>query len=230
MSDGADQQETWTLFQELTARVVSSASHTEVIVTAETEEIARILHDETALPLQSYKIKSIKSSPEALVKTNLSEIDLYVRVFVNAREVLTEMVGAAAMFNLVTYGGGAVNPLGASHWLPRRMLHSLVNNHQLLPCQEGFVDMRQLHLESYVRLVRSADTKLLCPACWITPDSPKRQEMQGQGITEPLRLVPSAGEAKEYTAVSYLWNEFRGDESLQDMRRSAAAVGSPESL
>lgn len=248
MSDGWGQQETWALYQELTVRIVSSASHTEVTVTAGMEDIARILHDQTcvllgcmgrvglalelltALPLQSYNIKSIKSNPEALVRASRQDIGLHVEVFINARIVLSEMVGAAAMSNLISYGAGAVIPLGASHWLPRRMLHSLVNNRQLFPCQEGFVDMRNLHLESYVRLVRSADMKLLCPACWITPNSPKRREVQDQGITEPLRLVPPAGEAKEYTAVSYLWSEFRGTDSLQDMRRSAAAVGGPESL
>ncbi|ETS84504.1 hypothetical protein PFICI_02529 [Pestalotiopsis fici W106-1] len=241
ISDGAGQQETWTLIRELklTIRKASSDGEIEVTVIAGKEIIARILYDKgfvllrcqgrAGLALELLTAATQDDGEDSELDNATGGTD-HTDSFDTARSILSTMIGIATVSNLIDRGVRASIPSGASHWLPREMLDSVVNLTALTRCEDGFIDLRQSGLEYYVRPVRPVYLDLLCPACWVTTNSSKRQMAQDRSFIAPLRLMPLSKEKKEYTAVSYLWSEFKGDDTLKDMQKSAAAVGAPTSL
>lgn len=81
-------------------------------------------------------------------------------------------------------------------------------------------------MQAAVRPVSYKHGPLLCPLCWDTGDLSRHKQAE---FAQPRRLVRSSDMGEQYTAVSHLWSEFKGQETVINMRRRAAIVGGPSS-
>ncbi|KAI3322264.1 hypothetical protein HD806DRAFT_501532 [Xylariaceae sp. AK1471] len=237
ISDSADSQdrdavETWKVVNELTVGVVYKQIETEVIVAVEETVVSTITYDERSRVLLRC-VGQVGMALELLAAVGRLTREIsydsssysWVVEFEDVGDILASSIGVAAMSDIKAANPrGKVQPSGSSGWMTKEMFKAML---KLLPVREGFVDLRECGMQSTVRPVSFTYTQLLCPLCWVTGE-PNSHSPAVQ--IQPLRLVGSSDKHDEYTAVSHLWSEFSGDDTLCSMQNGAAIVGGPASL
>lgn len=236
VSDEADEHETWTLVRELHVKMVQKDTDMEITVIAGREEIATIAYNTgnmvlsrclgrvgLALELLSAMKCGTESqqsppNPMGFIET----VQTWKRF-----TLLTWLVGVAVISGLVDDGGKLTVASGASHWMPAKLLDRLFER---WPVNNGFIDVREMGMDSHVRALRSTEVKSFCPACWINPTKSTQKETVNPAIVRPTRLVGTADENGGYTAISYVCSEFDKSITKSKMHKCAAAVGGPAAL
>ncbi|KAI1150548.1 hypothetical protein F4825DRAFT_394955 [Nemania diffusa] len=237
ISDSADLEthdgvETWKMVNELTIGVIYKETETEVIVAAEETVLSTMTYDKASLVLlRCVGQVGIALELLAAVADLTDEISgdsysfMWVTEIENVTRKLISAIGVAAMREFKTsHARGKVKPSGCSGWMSKEMFLAML---PLLPVREGFVDLGEYGMQSAVRPVLSAHVQLLCPLCWGTSELNAHDSAVR---IQPRRLVGSPDEHDEYTAVSHLWTEFKGDDTVSLMKNDAAIVGGPTSL
>ena len=227
-----DAAEKWTLVRELTIGIVQEKRETEVIVAV----------GETVLATMSYKEGSnrlLRCTGRVGLALELftvvggitrevsydSGTYRWVREFEEVRSILAWSIGIAAVTEFKAGGAGQkIKPSGSSGWMPREVFKATL---ALLPVREGFVDLKDGGIQAAVWPVSYKHGPLLCPLCWDMGELSRHIQAD---FIQPRRLVGSSNRGDQYTAVSHLWSEFKGEDTVINMRRSAASVGGPSSL
>ncbi|KAI1170927.1 hypothetical protein F4777DRAFT_89224 [Nemania sp. FL0916] len=254
-TDSASSEE-WTLARHITVGLVYTLTNIEVIVAIGDRVLAAVLYDQAHQTiLQSIgqigiALEIVSMLRHILIHSELSK-DIpkpygFREKFEEAWDSLTLTIGAAAFLGfegtLYKHGSARVKPQCCMRWMPEMFSQRLL---ALLPHREGFVDLRDGDMQSAVRPVLTQHLPLLCPQCWKTgrPSAFSRAE-----FIKPLRLLkclnkhgdytfidarnsPSmSDECEQYTAVSHLWNEFRGDDTIRFIQNGTATIGGPSNL
>ncbi|KAI1108424.1 hypothetical protein F5Y14DRAFT_436195 [Nemania sp. NC0429] len=237
ISDGADLEnrdapETWTMVQQLTVGLVYEKMQTEVVVAVEEDVIATFTYDEGSQVLlqcvgqvgMGLELLGILGRVVYELISN-SAAHHWVREFEDVADLLVASTGVAAMSEFKAGDArGMIKPSGCSEWMRDDMFEAIL---PLLTTREGFVDLREWGMQSTAMPVSAEHTPLMCPHCWVTGE-PNSHSPTVQ--VRPLRLVGSHDKQDEYTAVSHLWTEFRGDKTIRSMKNDAVVVGGPATL
>lgn len=231
-SGGDDATEKWTLVREVTIGIVQEKRETQVIVAVGETMLATMSYEEgshrllrctgrVGLALELFTVVggiSREVSYDSLTY-------LWVKEFEQVRDILAWSIGIAAVTEFKAAGSGKkIKPSGSGGWMPREIFKAAL---ALLPVREGFVDLKDGGMQAAVRPVSYKHGPLLCPLCWDTGEPNRHSQAD---LVQPRRLVGSSDRAEQYTAVSHLWSEFKGEDTVTNMRHSAAIVGGPSSL
>lgn len=228
--DGA--AEKWTLVRELTIGIVQENRETEVMVAVGETMLAIISYEEGSHGLLrcigrvglALELLTVVGGISREVSYD-SGTYLWVKEFEEVRDILAWSIGIAAITEFKASGAGVkIKPSGSGGWMPREIFKATI---ALLPIREGFVDLREGGMQAEVRPVSYKHGPLLCPLCWDTGELSRQSQAD---FVQPRRLLGSSDKAEQYTAVSHLWSEFKGEDTVINMRRSAAIVGGPASL
>lgn len=229
---GDDAAEKWTLVRELTIGIVQDERETEVIVAVGDTMLATMSYEEgshrllrctgrVGLALELLTVVAGISREVSYDSANYQ----WVREFEQVRDILAWSIGTAAVTEFKAAGAGQkIKPSGSSGWMPREVFKAAV---ALIPVRQGFVDLKEAGMQAAVRPVSYKHGPLLCPLCWDTGDLIRHSQAE---FIQPRRLVGPSDKDEQYTAVSHLWSEFKGEDTLTNMQRSAAIVGGPSSL
>ncbi|KAG6357783.1 hypothetical protein INS49_013662 [Diaporthe citri] len=229
---GDDAAEKWTLVRELTIGIVQEKRETEVVVAVGETMLATMSYEEGSHRLLRCTGRVGLALELLTVVGGISrEISydsvtyLWVKEFEQVRDILAWSIGIAAVTEFKAAGaGGKIKPSGSGGWMPREMFKATL---ALLPVREGFVDLKEGGMQAAVRPVSYKHGPLLCPLCWDTGELSRHSQAC---FVQPRRLVGSSDMGEQFTAVSHLWSEFKGEDTVTNMRRSAAIVGGPSSL
>ncbi|KAI0538355.1 hypothetical protein GGR58DRAFT_309629 [Xylaria digitata] len=149
---------------------------------------------------------------------------VWFKEFENVASKLAFSVGVAALSDFKAANlRGKVRPSGSSGWM-LSMFSRQCSRYCLF--EKGLL-ISETGMQSTARAVSITDAQLLCPHCWVTGEPISHSPA---ARVQPLRLVGLSDKHDEYTVVSHLWSEFRGDETLRSMQNCAAMVGGPASL
>lgn len=229
---GINAAEKWTLVRELTIGIVQEERETEVIVAVGDTMLATMSYEEgshgllrctgrVGLALELLTVVGGISREISYDSANYQ----WVREFEQVRDILAWSIGIAAVTEFKAAGAGQkIKPSGSSGWMPREVFKAAI---ALLPVRQGFVDLKEGGMQAAVRPVSYKHGPLLCPLCWDTGEPIRHSQAD---FVQPRRLVGSSDKGEQYTAVSHLWSEFKGEDTLINMQRSAAMVGGPPSL
>lgn len=229
---GDDAAEKWTLVRELTIGIVQEKRETEVIVAVGETMLATMSYEEGSHRLLrctgrvglALELLTVVGGISREVSYDSGSY-LWVKEFEEVRDILAWSIVIAAVTEFKAAGAdGKIKPSGSSGWMPREMFKATIS---LLPVREGFVDLREGRMQAAVRPVSYKHGPLLCPLCWDTGELKRHSQAD---FVQPRRLVGSSDKDEKYTAVSHLWSEFKGEDTVINMRRSAAIVGGPPSL
>lgn len=227
-----DAAEKWTLVRELTIGIVQEDRETEVMVAIGDTMLATMSYEEgshrllrcagrVGLALELFTVVGGISREVSYDSATY----VWVREFEQVRDILAWTIGIAAVTEFKAVGAGEkFKPSGSGGWMPREIFKAAL---ALLPVREGFVDLKEGGMQAVVRPVSYKHGPLLCPLCWDTGEVSRHSQA---GFIQPTRLVGSSARGEHYTAVSHLWSEFKGEDTLVNMQRSAAIVGGPSSL
>lgn len=229
---GDETAEKWTLVRELTIGIVQEKRETEVIVAVGETILATVSYEEGSHRLLrctgrvglALELLTVMAGITREVSYN-SVTYTWVNEFEQVQAMVAWSIGIAAIAEFKAAGaGGKVKPSGSGGWMPRKIFKATL---ALLPVREGFVNLKEGGMQAAVRPVSYKHGPLLCPLCWDTGDLSRHSQAE---FTQPRRLVRSSDMGEQYTAVSHLWSEFKGQETVVNMRHSAAIVGGPSSL
>ncbi|KAF7519132.1 hypothetical protein G7054_g13201 [Neopestalotiopsis clavispora] len=200
ISDGGDPHETWTLIRELSVRVVRDDVDVEITVASGEEELATIAYDTINMVLSRCLgrvglalelLFAMKCGVKARDQFSKGKIPLETKQIGKSLELLPWIVGVAAVSELVSSGGKFAIPSGASHWMPAPLLDRLLHlNYRT--ARNGFIDVREMGIESYVRAVQSAHVKTLCPVCWVISPESVQERTKDQTVVRPTHLKCAA--------------------------------------
>lgn len=229
---GHDAAEKWTLVREVTIGIVQEKRETEVIVAVGETMLATMSYEEgshrllrctgrVGLALELFTVVGGISREVSYDSITY----LWVKEFETVRDILAWSIGIAAITEFKAAGAGEkIKPSGSGGWMPREIFKAAL---ALLPVREGFVDLKEGGMQAAVRPVSYKHGPLLCPLCWDTGELSRHSQAD---FVQPRRLVGSSDRGDQYTAVSHLWSEFKGEDTVINMRHSATIVGGPSSL
>lgn len=229
---GDEAAEKWTLVREVTIGIVQDKRETEVMIAVGENMLATMSYEEGSHRLlRCAGLVGLALGFLTVVHDISREVSydsgtyLWVREFEEVRDILVWSIGIAAVTQFKADSAGAkIKPSGSSGWMPKEIFKATL---ALLPVREGFVDLREGGMQAAVRPVSYRFGPLLCPLCWDTGEPSRHSDSD---FVQPRRLIGSSDGGEEYTAVSHLWSEFKGEDTVINMRRSAAIVGGPSSL
>jgi hypothetical protein len=229
-----DAVEKWTLVREVTIGIVQEQRETEVVVAIGETVLATMCYEEgshrllrcggrVGLALELFTVVAGNSREISYDSRTYS----WVKEFETVRDILAWSTGVAAVTEFKAASTGAkIKPSGSGRWMPTEISKAVF---ALLPVRQGFVDLRDGGMQAAVRPVSYKHGPLLCPMCWDTGNPNRHRQAD---FFQPRRLIGSeaADRGEQYTAVSHLWSEFKGEDTVANMRHSAASVGGASSL